>query len=162
NQEADLLGKLARMRNRVDRIAVKAGSDPALRQYQDELRNIRETLSARRKRLRPIVADQLRRAARTDLRVGRDNLMENIADLTRLEGLLNEEVEKTRRGVHSFNTDTLDLQSLQDEIAQAEETAKKVGSQMEALSVELEAPPRVRLLELAEPPRDADPSKKHA
>jgi capsular exopolysaccharide synthesis family protein len=47
----------------------------------------------------------------------------------------------------SFNHRTLDLQAYQEEIAQAEEVAKKVGAEVAALDVELQAPPRVSLLE---------------
>jgi hypothetical protein len=45
----------------------------------------------------------------------------------------------------------IDLEPVRDEIALAEAAAKKIGAEVEKLNIELQAPPRVRLLEKAEP-----------
>jgi uncharacterized protein involved in exopolysaccharide biosynthesis len=80
-----------------------------------------------------------------------DHLEESLAVLDAQEKFLKEEAaglvisNKTRTSV--------DLNSLRQEIASAEEIAGRIGAEVEVLNIELMAPPRVRLLEKAEPPR---------
>jgi polysaccharide biosynthesis transport protein len=50
----------------------------------------------------------------------------------------------------------MDLYSIEEEIAYADGVAKRIGNELEILNVELQAPPRVRLIETAELPRTKD------
>jgi polysaccharide biosynthesis transport protein len=50
-------------------------------------------------------------------------------------------------------TNALDLNAMKDEIAQLEEAMRKVAAENEAMSVELDGPPRVRIIELAALPK---------
>jgi hypothetical protein len=50
------------------------------------------------------------------------------------------------------NPDSLDLSGLQADIALMEDTHRKIGAELEALGVELSAPPRIRAIDVAVPP----------
>ncbi len=57
---------------------------------------------------------------------------------------LNGEIKSISDGNQTLTNKTLDLQELQDEVAQMQASALKVGAEVEALNVELGAPPRIR------------------
>jgi len=59
----------------------------------------------------------------------------------------------------ALNKGTLDLESLREEIVHVDEVAKRAGTQIEALKVELQAPSRINVLEEAYV-SDADGQKK--
>ena len=67
--------------------------------------------------------------------------------LTELESRLNAEIKSIYRRQSGHDQQTLDLQSIQDEVAQMQAIVEKVGSEVEALNVELGAPPRIRTIE---------------
>ena len=75
---------------------------------------------------------------------------------------MNVEIKSITEGNQSLTNKTLDLQSQQDEIAQMQQSAVKVGSEVEALNVELGAPPRIRTIEDAVAPRTRDEKKRFA
>ncbi|HWE37737.1 MAG TPA: CpsD/CapB family tyrosine-protein kinase [Isosphaeraceae bacterium] len=62
-------------------------------------------------------------------------------------------------GTQAFNQKTISIESITDEIQSAEDAFKQIGSRVEALNVELDAPLRVRRFQLAEPPRSPRLSK---
>ena len=53
--------------------------------------------------------------------------------------------------MHGRTVQTLDLTANEREIALMEDAAQKVAAEVEAWNVELEAPPRIRLIEEAAP-----------
>ena len=71
-----------------------------------------------------------------------------------------EEIERLNVETRSFNHDTLDLQSQQDEILLVSETAKKVGAEVEAMEVEIQAQSRITLLDRAVVPNKKDVFRK--
>lgn len=80
-------------------------------------------------------------------------LRERVEVLSRLEKSALEDVKRLTDRATTSNKTTLDLQSRQDEITQLEETAKKLGNDVEALKVELNAEQRITERERAEIPR---------
>ena len=71
-----------------------------------------------------------------------------------LEKVLQEGIERLNNEAKTFNTKSMDLQSLQDEIEQIQAVATKIGNEVEYMNVERDAR-HSPLLELAdEPPRD--------
>src|SRR5207253_8549691 len=58
-------------------------------------------------------------------------------------------IERLRQENQSMNKSGLNLGSLLDEIPRAENLVKTVAAEIDALHVELQAPPRVTLLEAA-------------
>src|SRR5262249_7783873 len=77
-----------------------------------------------------------------------------------LEKILTGEVQKLETEAGSINRGTLDLESVKEDVNQAEEVAKRVAGQVEALKVELQAPSRVSLLEDAVVSHDEEDKKK--
>jgi hypothetical protein len=51
--------------------------------------------------------------------------------------------------MHEANSRVLDLHELQDEIAQMQKTSDRIGAEVEALNIEIEAPPRIKTIDEA-------------
>ncbi len=87
-----------------------------------------------------------------------EELKRKLQVLQELEQVLGKEVEQRAREVQGLSKGTTDLQWLRDEIAQVEELTRRIGREKQALEVEVDAPPRIRLLQeatraLTKPPR---------
>jgi capsular exopolysaccharide synthesis family protein len=136
--------------------------DPLHARLRDAIDASRRTLADRRKALRPAVIRQLEQQETLEQVARGDEDDQNLAMLNELERSLKGELETISRGNQSLTVSTLDLQALQDEVAQMEESAVKVGAEVEALNVELEAPPRIRIIEDAVPPRTKDDKRRLA
>src|SRR5204862_1050734 len=85
-----------------------------------------------------------------------NELSNNLAILQGRQALLNQHgkvltdvIERLRQEGLAMNKSSLNLGSLQDEIPRAENLVKTVATEIDALNVELQAPPRVTLLESA-------------
>ena len=63
--------------------------------------------------------------------------------------------------MNSLNTKSMDFHWLEDEINLSTETAKTVGTEVQSMSVELKAPPRIRLIERAKAPTLSDPLRRY-
>jgi hypothetical protein len=100
-----------------------------------------ETLLERRKKAGGAAAD----AARKEI----PQLEDRLAVLTAGQKVLDEELERLAVEMHGTTVHVLDLKSEQDEVAQMEEAARKIAAEVEALSVEIQAPPRVRQIDRA-------------
>lgn len=73
---------------------------------------------------------------------------------------LKEQFNKYQEELNGINIGSLDLKADEAEVAIAEETAKKVGIEIANLEVELQAPPRIRVLDEASVPTTKDDSKR--
>jgi chromosome segregation ATPase len=98
-----------------------------------------ETLLERRKKAAEAASDQARKE------IGQ--IEDRLAVLNARGKVLDEETEKVRKRMIRAETDTLDLEGLKDDIAQMEASSRKVAAEIEALSVELNAPPRMRRID---------------
>src|SRR5439155_10763775 len=76
-------------------------------------------------------------------------LHSRIARLKGHEKVLSEVIDRLRDEAQSMNRSGLSLGALQDDIPRAENLVKTVAAELDALNVELQAPPRVTLLESA-------------
>jgi hypothetical protein len=121
-----------------------------LRSQQVKLRLQRveaETLLARRKKAEGAATDP----AHKEMAQIEDRLAVAIAQ----EKLLGQELERVVHELRADGSQTLrnefHREVLQDEIAQMERAASKVADEVEALNIELQAPPRIRLIEGAAP-----------
>jgi len=63
--------------------------------------------------------------------------------------------------MNSLNTKSMDFHWLEDDITLSSETAKTVGTEVQSMSVELKAPPRIRLIEKAKAPTMSDPLRRY-
>lgn len=124
-----------------------------LRSQQVRLRLERaeaETLLERRKgtaRSVSVTEATASEATRKDIR----GLEERIAVLGSRQRALDEELERFARERREAAVQELDLEGNKLEIAQIEDTARKIVAEVEALTVELEAPPRIRVIDEAAP-----------
>jgi capsular exopolysaccharide synthesis family protein len=108
-----------------------------------ELKAVRKALDARRRDLVGVVAEQIRLRARLQAQGHLNQMRERLATLKRLETLLNEDVQRLDKQTRSINDSGLELESLRDDITQAEGTLKTITAELEKLKVERQAPPRV-------------------
>lgn len=119
----------------------------ATQKQRAEVESLRAELAAARLRLTPVVRDQLREQARHDGIANIDLLEARIAILTEHESWLNEVRNRLKLETSNINTSSLNVTSLQGDIARIESTQKTVAAEVEHLSVELRAPSRVRVME---------------
>jgi capsular exopolysaccharide synthesis family protein len=152
NQETERLTSISR----------RAASDPMLRRLRVNLKAAQKPLKTRRAELRRVAIEALREKKVSD-QVARSDLdKQSLAMLEDLEQRLNVEIKTITDGNQVLTNKTLDLQSDQDDIAQLQHLASQVVTEVEALNVELGAPPRIRPIEAAVPPRTRDEKKRLA
>jgi polysaccharide biosynthesis transport protein len=108
-----------------------------------------EALLARRKQSAGSKSEQLRKE------IG--ELEDKLAVLTAHQKVVETELEQVMRESRKFAAQSADVLQLEDEIAQFEQMSRQVASEVEALNVELQAPPRVRTVEDAVPPAAEEP-----
>jgi succinoglycan biosynthesis transport protein ExoP len=135
---------------------VRSPNDPILVKYRQELAAAKADLAAQYKKLGPIIAAQLREKMHSDLGARGALLQERIKILSGIEAVMKDDVKRLSERSRSMSQTTVDLFSIQDEIGSADEIAKKVGAEIETLNLELQAPPRIRLVEKAALPRTKD------
>jgi capsular exopolysaccharide synthesis family protein len=131
---------------------------PAVQVQQSKLDAARNALKARKEYLRPLVLKELQEKAKEDLEVSGAQAQSRIGVLAELEKSVARDVAQMEKENQSLNKRTLNLESLQEDLSQVQEVARRIGAQMETLKVELQAPSRVQLLEEASV--NADETKK--
>jgi hypothetical protein len=73
----------------------------------------------------------------------------NIDQLRKAEEILNEERKNACKAIKSFTRDAINLDWLRDEIREVDDVQHEVRRQLQVLNIEIQAPPRVNLLEEA-------------
>lgn len=115
---------------------------PALIQYREELATVRKALGQN-----PDAEDGEGSGTRLDL-------------LKRQEELMSEELDKYAEMVKNIGTSSFELELMKTEIEQIATVSDRVGSEMEALRIELQSPTRVTLIQEADVPQTRDMSRK--
>lgn len=156
-RESQLETQLATLR----RVARRAVTDPAIQALQFTVKDLRARVERGRKKVRPEVRRQAEQQVVIDQGQQGDDLRQELAMLSDLEQRLENEIKSISIVNQSLTNNTLDLQSNQEEVAQMEVAATKIAQEVESLAVELEAPPRIRLIDDATVPRMADTKKKY-
>ena len=155
--------QIAQLRDRIaraSRVIRNLASDPAIRALRLEVEAAEKALNDHWKQMWPVVVKQLQEEARSGRKLGVGPLQEQIVLLTKLEEKLKLELSSLKEESRALNKGTLDLGELQEKIAHADTAAKTIGTEIESLNVELQAPPRIRVFEKAERPRHKDENKK--
>jgi capsular exopolysaccharide synthesis family protein len=125
---------------------VKGADHPAVKRYVQEIAATSQLIDRRREELRP----QIEARARERAKLEASQLHKRIEFCQRLEKQLAEDVKRLEDETRLQNKGAFDLGTLQTEIAQAEEVARKVAEEVEKLTVETQgAPARVSVLEEA-------------
>ncbi len=147
---------------RIRKLSRNPGSDPVLQKLRVDLKAISDMIKDKRAKLRPSAIRELEQQDSTE-QVARGNEdRQELLMLDDLEQQLKLEIKTITDGNQSLTNKTLDLQTQQDEITQFQQSAMKVSSEVEALNVELGAPPRIRTIEDAVVPRTRDEKKRLA
>jgi succinoglycan biosynthesis transport protein ExoP len=164
---ASLVEKLAKEEERSNSdldhlrsIARKGAADPAHKALRDRLIATRKSLAKTRAEVRSSVLAQLENPDSSLRSKPGGEMDEQLAMLTNLEQSLIDQINRDNQGNHSLTVKTLDLQEIQTDVSQMEATALKVGAEVEALNVELEAPPRIRTIEDAVVPQTRSQKKR--
>ncbi|MFI5457360.1 MAG: polysaccharide biosynthesis tyrosine autokinase [Isosphaerales bacterium] len=168
---ASLIAKLAQDEQKLNsetahfRVAARNPSgDPLLKRIQRDVAATRKLLKSKREALRPVAIKQLEEKDRSNPITphGEGTIQQELAMFEDLERSLTAEVKTITEGDQVLTDKTLDLQSQQDDVAQMQASALKVGAEVEALTVELMAPPRIRTIEDAVAPLTRDDKKRLA
>jgi len=142
------------------RSIARRSSEPAYKALQNMVLAKRKALANKREEVRPRIIHAYREEARHGSVDHSAELEQELAILKDIERSLAAELKALDVGNHNLNVKTLDLQSIQDDVAQMQDASVKIGSEVEALNVELEAPPRIRSIEDASIPRSRDEKKR--
>ena len=158
---ADAEERLSSETVRVRGIARQGAADPAIKVVRDYVSSVRTLLAKQRATVRTAMLRQSRRANQEgDSSTPSDPNEQQLVMLNDLEQRLTDEINSVDKGNQSMTENTLDLRELQEEVAQMEAAALKVGAEVESLNVELDAPPRIRTIEDAVVPRARDDRKR--
>jgi len=142
--------------------ARKPSADPALRHIKQDITTTQKQLKSKRAALRGEAIRELQEKATSDRSVRGDGLEQELAYLDEIEQQLTAQLKTISAGNKDLTDNTLALQTIQDDIAQMQAAAAKVGNEVEALNVELTAPSRIRLIEEAVTPLTRDEKKRYA
>jgi capsular exopolysaccharide synthesis family protein len=153
---ADAESQLSQHSDRLAKTARHPGTDPMIKQLQSDARRARNELNERRKALRPSLVRDLKNRTQNKVQSSLSSLRHQLTVLDDLEKRLESERQQQEKGVQSISTKSLDLESIQDDIKQAQAATGKMGSEIQALEVELQAPARVRKVEVAVVPQTRD------
>jgi capsular exopolysaccharide synthesis family protein len=159
NQLAMTQSKLDLATARARRVARNLSSEPGLRYLRDQVEMLRKSLAKERGAARVAVRKQLENQDTGKKEGHGGQLQQQIALLEDLEQRVSAQIDQLNASSRRLNLDTLDLQSIQDDLLQSQESAAKIGAEVEALTVEIQAPPRVQWLEDAVIPLTKDDKK---
>src|SRR5439155_7441972 len=104
-------------------------------------------LNTRRDGGRPLVIEQIRHKSAGDMQASKAMAAERVAFMEKLLDVLSNDVQERSAKNHQQTKKAINLRWLRDEIARADDIVKKVDVQIQALEVELMAPPRIKPLE---------------
>ncbi len=135
-------------------------SDPSIQQARDRLTANERAVRNRSNEVRATAMRSMTRDRQVQGDEKQAELTQVLAILTEQEVALREQVLSLTADLKSGNVKALDMNWLDDEIALTSQSAKTVGSEVEALNVELTAQPRIRLIERAEAPILSDPMRR--
>ena len=140
---------------------VRKSSDPAVFRRNQDIILIKKNLEQRRSALRQALV----KAAPT---LSKDRANPQVTEAQQYFDILQEqersvldEIAVLDTEMNSLNTKSMDFHWLEDEINLSAETAKTVGTEVQSMSVELKAPPRIRLVEKAKAPTLSDPMRRY-
>ncbi|OAI41162.1 hypothetical protein AYO40_03720 [Planctomycetaceae bacterium SCGC AG-212-D15] len=132
---------------RIEQVSVRGRREPAMKPLLDQSAALDAQLEKRRKLLRPEVVKRFADRAVRDLQAEFASLEERASLLQDLETSLVETVERLRKQTQAATVGQSDIESFRTEIAQSEKIADRIGSEVERLKLEVDAPQRVHLIE---------------
>lgn len=145
--------QLHKKRNNLRDLAKSANSSPADPELARARRGAfyQELVELKREHLRLRLALTTAKV-RQELEIDKDKVEARkieTAILTAQEKLVREEIEKVEKRLAAFEQPQVDLTWLREEIVQKEGIVRRLGEQITNIELEMDAPPRVRLLQPA-------------
>jgi polysaccharide biosynthesis transport protein len=137
-------------------------ADPSIRIARKELAKVQK----QRKEYEALKRSELlgQRTARPETggqaRSSLGELQDEVGVLKEMEQELKSEVGEVSQGAQKLGAQAIEMDSIQDEIKSADDIAKLIGTELEALKIELNAPERVKLLESAKLPPTLEGQRK--
>ena len=169
-QTADINDRITSLSRKVQHLKglARHSDDPALNAARSELQGHKARLTDLRSRIRDSIISTRNQGGDRPITPGSTSgspneisLRDRIAILKSREASLQKDIDKYRVEVAKLNGTTMDLQTEKDEIDLFNATTQKIGSEVEFLGVELDAPKRIVKLTDAEPPRKKDAVKQY-
>jgi capsular exopolysaccharide synthesis family protein len=151
-QLADAEHALSQHNAHLSKTARNPAADPAINQLKGELRLVRNELKERRRALRPTIIKKLQGMSGDRFQESVGGLRRRLEVIEDLEKRIEAERQQLASKAKTVNTQNLDLQAITDEIEQAQTAANRMGSEIQSLEIELQAPRRVQRIEKAEIP----------
>jgi capsular exopolysaccharide synthesis family protein len=109
----------------------------------------RKSLASCREKLRPAVVARLQEKALSDYQASVAQRKQRVAKLQDLIKEVAREADSLQRQLDGIKEGSVAVESSNDAITEKKESLKRIGDQIQALTVELQAPARVALLESA-------------
>jgi capsular exopolysaccharide synthesis family protein len=132
---------------------IRNNADPVLRHYRDLVSRAQRAFDEYVREFKD-TARLVQKGKATAEKGGElAQLERRLAVLADLEQQMEKEAKRLEEGTQALNQNTIDLQTMIDEITEAQQAASKVGAELKALDVELDAPSRVELIQTAPTPR---------
>jgi capsular exopolysaccharide synthesis family protein len=142
------------------RMSRKPAADPSVTALRRDVMGIEKSLALYRAKVRPeVIRRAQEQGAIAEDSEGKD-IRRELAMLEDLEGRLTDEIKSISIDNQKLTANTLDLQTDQDKVEQMKGAATRVNQEVEALTVELEAPARIRTIDDATVPRTRDDKKR--
>ncbi|WP_435011858.1 polysaccharide biosynthesis tyrosine autokinase (plasmid) [Tundrisphaera lichenicola] len=126
--------------------------DPSIRRPQEELKGLTRQMRDRESAIRLARTKEVRENEGESPPSSATALENQIKILKQMERLAEADLKSLSNEAGQINQSSMSLETLQSEIAIAEASTKRIGNEVEALKVELDAPSRVRLIEPADKP----------
>ncbi len=147
---------LRERREVIRNLPLTVGSDPVTAIEREALRTLYQNVMTQRLQLRlerteaETLLARRKKAANEPDHKEIDQIEDRLAGLIARQKVLDEERNTVREALTTSRHNTLDLEDLKEDVAQMKESARRVGAEVEALTIELGAPPRIRLIDAAE------------
>jgi capsular exopolysaccharide synthesis family protein len=162
-EEAKLSARLNRMRATMRR----GHDDPAALKVVNDRSSIRHQLDDYIRTLRPQIEDRLAKQGtpttgpvNTSTGLGLAQARAQLKILEQYKAETDKEIKDLQEQATKHNSNILDVSQEQEEILLASETARKVGTEIQTIEVELQAPERVQVISRADTPRKKDEMKR--
>jgi polysaccharide biosynthesis transport protein len=161
NQLEVLEGRRAIELAKVRRTSRHPATEPLLKDLAKAVTAARQLLALRREEVRRELIRQARERGGVSADPEGQDVGHDLAMVNDLEHRLNEEINSISAANQSLTIHTLDLRGNQDEIAQMQATSDRIASEVEALNVEIQAPPRIRPIDDASASLTRDDKKRY-
>lgn len=124
-------------------------NDPTIKQYRQKIHEIQDQIDEKKKTLRARIEKELQERARRLAQQQSIQAAEDLKNLQEMEKFLQQAIADSTKETRAINRGSLELESLKDEIANADAIVKRINGEIAAMDVESKAPQRVTLLDTA-------------